>query len=58
MQNGQLDEFCIWTKVLSSDERTFLYNSGEGVYFNGTTFEQITATTNKLSSFRRGSSKI
>lgn len=28
--DGQIDEFAIWTKVLSSQERTDLYNGGSG----------------------------
>lgn len=29
-KNGQIDEVGIWKKVLTSDERTWLYNSGNG----------------------------
>ena len=35
--NGRLDEVGIWKKVLTSDERTDLYNSGSGLQYPFTT---------------------
>lgn len=35
---GLIDEVAIWSRVLTSDERAELYNSGTGKFYNGTNF--------------------
>jgi hypothetical protein len=33
MVNGQIDEVAIWSRVLTSDERTELFNAGAGKFY-------------------------
>lgn len=33
--NGRLDEMCFWSKLLTTDERIELYNSGSGIAYPG-----------------------
>lgn len=35
---GYIDELSVWSRALSGTEVTTLYNSGIGMYFNGSTF--------------------
>lgn len=32
--NGDIDEFAIWSRILTSDERTLLWNSGAGITYS------------------------
>lgn len=36
--DGLIDEVGFWSRVLTEDERTELYNSGPGKFYNGTNF--------------------
>ena len=47
--NGHLDEVGIWTKVLSSQERSDLYNSGNGNPFTPSSFYAQIKSTDTLS---------